>query len=206
MNPLVLMGQVQGTTQQWIDLYEKRGAIGVIVILITVVVIYLLMPSMKLWWKRRQEKNQSLDEYIFQRAEKLQSQRDEDLERLRQENKEMRDTIHELEKKISKLMKQSARLDQKLRSFEWLFLIELCDAMGDNIEKNKAEIAKRLTGKTGEELENLIVSEFNRVIADLKTSYVVQQLERDVAKFREDDEEKSTRIHREMHDETSDET
>jgi uncharacterized membrane protein YhiD involved in acid resistance len=163
---------------EWARFYGTHGVAGLIAVAVFILVVYFLIPSMKSWIRLRQDRAKSLEEWIRTRAETLERERDKDIERLRQDNQKMKSSIEMLEQRVSNLLDLNQKLDHKIKSFEWVFLLDICNSLSDNIAKEKQFIADRIKSVKDEEVVNAIENEFNKIVADVKSIFVMKQYDK----------------------------
>jgi len=190
-----LMAQATGTPPpgivikiiDWI--VDPKIATGGGMMIVMLVLLYVVFPSVRQAvnsWLKRQEKDQdqehakehNFSNWLMKRTDQLEEERERRMIRVETENTSLKDRLGSLEKDMRIQIIRHEETQQHLRNLEWIFLGEVCDALIERVNKQKEEIANHLKEVGQEELANAVKKEFEKLIEDVRESFLIRNMER----------------------------
>lgn len=156
---------------------------------------YFLMPILKVWASSRLrisgrkeetqvEADHDVRQWLLKRTETLEKEREHTMQRINQDNESLRSRILAMEQDMRIVRDQNDLLWRRISSLEWIFLTEICLDLNERITKAKRGIACKVLdideiGNEAQisEVSGKIEKEFFKVIEELKTSFLMKQLE-----------------------------
>ena len=168
---------------------DPKTAVGSGMMIVMMVLFYMVFPSVRQAVNsllKRQEKKQdqsftmeqTFSGWLMKRTDQLEEERERRVDKVESENTELKDRLNGLEKDIRIQIVRHEETQQRLRNLEWIFLGEICDELIERVNKQKEEIANRLKEVGQEELANSVKKEFEKLIEDVRDSFLVRNMER----------------------------
>jgi uncharacterized membrane protein YccC len=168
---------------------DPKAAMGGGMMVVMLILLYVVFPSVREGvnsWLKRQEKEQekehvkeqNFSSWLMRRTDQLEEERERRMDKVEAENTTLKNRLSGLENDVRIQIIRHEETQQRLRNLEWIFLGEICDELIERMNKQKEDIANRLKEVGQEDLANAVKKEFEKLVEDVRESFLIRNLER----------------------------